>query len=114
MDAEKAWSNIKSAVAQLPYNLHRPVLDRFQMTIRKRMVKKKYGPFRIPEYEEILIKEKKTTLLYARCIVMGKLPKKMHRQMLAWAICEPNDSLIKEYFDVCEGKKSYSRPIWMM
>jgi len=66
----------------------------------------------VPEYEEILLQDKKLTLRYAQCIVVGKLPERMHRRMLAWGIEDPNDVYIKEYFDVCEGRKKYERPSW--
>jgi len=46
-------------------------------------------------------------LLYARHIVKGRLPEKMHRKMLAYGIANPNDTNIKFYFDVCQGEAFY-------
>jgi len=108
MDAFRAWQRIEEAVrCPSTQSFH---LDKFQKLIRKRYRRKKYGSFRVPEYEEILLQNKDLTLRYARCIVRGKLPKNMHRRMLAWGIEDPNNVGIKEYFDVCEGTKNYSRP----
>lgn len=109
MEPEAAWSVITDSVKTPWSSKHISV---FQKLIRRRFRKKGYGSFRVPEYEEIIGKSKKYTLLYAKCVVMGKLPEHMHRRMLAWGIAHPDDEDVKFYFEVCEGKASYTRPPW--
>lgn len=109
MHAIVAWKNIENAM-RWPEPL---ALSSFQKTIRKRLRRKNYGSFRVPEYEDILLDDQSCTLNYARCIVMGKLPPKMHRKVLAWAIASPDSPELKRYFEVCEGRVRYDRPSWM-
>lgn len=111
MQASTAWDRIVRAIRCT--SVYSSRLDSFQKLIRRRYRKKNYGSFRIPEYEDILLQDKALTFLYAKCIVVGKLPERMHRMALAWAIADPNDPLVREYFDVCEGKRTYTRPSWM-
>jgi len=110
MEPTQAWDIIEESVKTPWSGKSRKVLTTFQKIIRKRLIRKKYGSFRVPEYEDILMESKKHTILYAKFVVMGKLPPKLHRKMLAWAIADPSDIQLKFYFRVCEGKAEYVRP----
>ena len=110
MEPEKSLRIIEESV-KTPWSRNsKVVLTTFQKLIRKRLVRKKYGSFRVPEYEAILMESKEYSILYAKFVVMGKLPPKLHRKMLAWAIAEPNDNQLKFYFKVCGGNDEYVRP----
>ena len=49
--------------------------------------------------EDHIMQNPMFTLEYARIIIKGKLPDKMHNMMLLYGIKDPNDSHVKEYFE---------------
>jgi hypothetical protein len=81
--------------------------------IAKRIAKKakRYRWFRVPEYEEFLIQDIKFCYLYARHVVHGRLPEKMHNLMIAEALVQSNSHYLKAYFEICKDNFSYSQDL---
>ena len=55
---------------------------------------------RLPELEDIILTDPNISFQYAADIIKGKLPEKMHNMMLLYAIKDPDDYGVKEYFEL--------------
>jgi len=55
---------------------------------------------RTSEIEDIIMITPNTAYHYARHVIKGKLPDKMHNMMLLHAIKDPNNFWVKDYFEL--------------
>jgi len=53
----------------------------------------------LPELEDIIMTDKCESCLYAKYVIKGKLPEKMHNMMLLHAIKDPDNHYVKSYFE---------------
>jgi len=53
-----------------------------------------------PELEDIIMTDKCESCLYAKYVIKGKLPEKMHNMMILHAIENSNDFWLKTYFEL--------------
>jgi len=53
---------------------------------------------RLPELEHIIMTCSYESYRYARYVIKGELPNKMHNTMLLYAIEDPNNIWVKSYF----------------
>jgi len=51
------------------------------------------------EAEDLIITDSNLSLVYARYAIKDKLPEKMHNMMILYAIRNPNDDCVKDYFE---------------
>lgn len=79
--------------------------NKFLKRIYKKSRKHRY--FRVPEYEQYIIKNVAICYMYAKNIVHGKLPENMHNLMLCEAIANPENDYIKAYFKICKNDFDY-------
>lgn len=93
------------AYTTILYAMNGRVNSKFAKRINKRS--KKYRWFRVPEYEEFIINDIKFCYLYAKNVVHGKLPEKMHNVMIAEAMCQPENHYLKAYFQICKDNFNY-------
>jgi hypothetical protein len=75
--------------------------DKFSKRIRKKYKKTKKG-FRVPEYEDFLIKDPEVCSMYASRVVGGRLPEKMHNAMICESLVHPSIYYITSYFRICK------------
>jgi len=55
------------------------------------------------EAEDVIMNSPMESLDYARCGVEGKLPDKMHKRMSLYAIIDPSNPYVKEYFEFIDS-----------
>ena len=79
--------------------------NKFLKRIYKKSRKQRY--FRVPEYEQYIVKNVATCYTYAKNIVHGKLPENMHNFMLCEAIADPENDYVKAYFKICKNDFDY-------
>ena len=77
--------------------------DKFSKRIYKKFkrLKTKKG-FRVPEYEDFLVKEPEVCSLYASRVVGGRLPEKMHNAMICESMVRPKEYYVTSYFRICK------------
>jgi len=51
------------------------------------------------EAEDIIMTDSYLSLIYARYAIKDKLPEKMHNMMILYAIRNPNNDCVKDYFE---------------
>ena len=56
------------------------------------------GLKRAPELEDIIMNNTTHCFCYARDVIRGKLPDKMHNKMLLYAMEDPSNYDVKSYF----------------
>ena len=54
---------------------------------------------RLPELENIIMTSSYVSQLYAKWVIKGKLPEKMHNMMILHGIKNSNDIWVKSYFE---------------
>ena len=77
--------------------------DKFSKRIRKKYkrLKTKQG-FRVPEYEDFIIKDPEVCSMYASRVVGGRLPEKMHNAMICESLVHPSIYYVASYFRICK------------
>lgn len=100
MEAYSAYNQIKTAIDGF-FTL-KPTTFQKRINKKYKNYRKRKGMkgFRVPEYEEFIIKDAEVCSLYASLIVRGKLPERLHNVMICESLVKPNAHYVRSYFEL--------------